>query len=512
MECVTSFILFGIVFTLLLIFIYMKKAHSFFQRLGISGPQPAPFFGIFPEYKKKGITELDLELINKYGNVVGIYHGHKPVVLVADPEMIQDICITKFNKFKNRKVNLDLGPLLRKTVALSDNGQWTFLREHISEVFKPNYLEQITGKLLQSTEHLIHNIEEKLTAENDFDFQELCLAFSVDSLCNSLFGYNVNSYKDREDKTVDMIKKGWMAGTAGIARPAVACAVCPAMTKIFSAFSYNAIPTDVRKYLTNLVTKKMKKRHTEGGRTDLLSFIMTSSRRRSIIVDSQNNTTKSAENMASDYRLSETEIVANCLFFFLAGYDTTASTIVFTLYCLAKHPECQDKVLSEISNNLSSENLSYDDIENLQYLDMVLNETLRIFPTYLRYGRAVGEDTVIKGIKFPKGTEIQFPIYAIHRNKDNFPNPEKFDPNRFSKENVSKRHPMSFIPFGAGPRDCFGQSYAKLAVKIAVVSLIQKYKFSLSSKQNDPPTLAKTFYLRPENGLWLTVDRRTADL
>ena len=498
-----------LVIILILTFLYMsmKRAHEFFKRHGIAGPQPARMFGTFSEYRKKGLLQTDMDLISKYGNVVGIYHGHMPVLLVADPEMIEAICIKHFDKFRNRKINLDLGSLLRKTVALSNDGQWRFLRDQISEVFKPIYLKKISGNLLQSTNHLISNIEDKLKNETDFDFQELCLCFSVDSMCNSLFSHNINSYKDKEDKIVNMIRKGWSAGTVGIARPALACAICPLMATMFSIFHYNAIPSDVREFFSQVVTSNMLKRHTDGEQNDLLSFIMKTTRRNST-VECQNNTARTINNVSSEYKLSETEMVANCLFFFLAGYDTTASTVVFTLYCLAKNQDCQEQLVKEIQNNISD---TLDDVDKLEYLDMVINESLRIFPTYLRFSRCVQEDIVIKGTKFCKGTEVSFPVYAIHRNPEYFPDPEKFDPNRFSYLNTSKRNPFSFIPFGVGQRDCFAQTYAKITVKTAVVALLQKFRFSLSKKQMDPPPLSKGFYLRPENGLWLTVEKRTGD-
>lgn len=502
-----STLVLGIVFILTLLFIWMKRAHGFFKRNGIPGPEPTPLFGIFPEYKKKGVYQTDMDLVSQYGNVVGIYHGHRPVVLVADPEMIESICISNFDKFRNRKVPLDFGPMLRKTVSLSTDGQWRFLRDQISTLFNPTCLNKITSKIVESSDHLCNNIEEKLHNEKDIDLHPLCLSFSIDSMCNCLFGDNINSYKDETSHMVEMIKKGWLAGNEGVAKPVMACAVCPAMKSVFSMLQYNAIPSDVRSYFTKLVTKHMLRRHKDGGKNDLMSFLMKNSRRKSV-VESPDYTTKNRHNISSDYRLSETEIVANCLFFFLAGYDTTATTLVFLLYCLAENPDCQDLLAKEISNIKTNDSDS-DGVEGLQYLDMIFKETLRMFPPYLRFGRCVEEDVVIRGKKFYKGTEAAFPVYAIHRNPKIFPNPDKFDPHRFKEDCISKRHPLSFIPFGAGPRDCFAQSYTKLVVKTAVVCLLQKYRFSLSSSQKDPPALSKKgIYLRPQNGVWLSITKR----
>lgn len=507
MEICTAGLL-AFILCLTFIYLYTKNAHGFFRRLGISGPVPKALFGIFPEYKAKGFAQTDLDLTKQYGKVVGIYHGHKPVLLVADPDIVKAVCVTQFSKFPNRKIGLDLGPLLRRTVALSKNNQWKFLREHISEIFQPIYLIKITGKLVQSAEHLVSNVQTILLNEKDFNFQDLCLSYSVDSLCNSLFSHNVDSFNNKKDTTVTMIRKGWIAGNVGVVKPALACAVCPAMSRYFAFRKYDAIPSDVIEFLKSLVINKMTERHDSEGYSDFLAFLMNKCRRNSIVTDSQNNTTKQTGNLSYDYRLSEEEIVANSLFFFLAGYDTTASAVIFTLYCLAKNVECQEKLIQEIQSCVDKTGLSYDVVDAMSYLEMVLCETLRLFPTYLRFSREVERDTNIKGTIFTKGIEVAFSVYALHMNEEYFPDPGRFDPERFNEENTSKRNPFCYVPFGVGSRDCFGQAYAKLAIKVAVISLLTKFKFSLSKVQKDPPELSKEMYIRPAKGLWLSVEPR----
>lgn len=160
--------------------------------------------------------------------------------------------------------------------------------------------------------------------------------------------------------------------------------------------------------------------------------------------------------------LSERDIREEVNVALFAGHDTTATTISHTLWALAKNPEIQDKLFKKleiIMGKDSTQNETYEDLQQMEYLDWVLKESLRMYPAAPFVGRKIDEDEDFGGFKFMKG-EVIIPFFrAVHMDPEYFPDPEKFDPERFSPENAPKQNLAALIPFGLGPRICVGENF-----------------------------------------------------
>ena len=118
----------------------------------------------------------------------------------------------------------------------------------------------------------------------------------------------------------------------------------------------------------------------------------------------------------------------------------------------------------------------------MKYLDMVIDETLRLFPAVARTDRVASNDYEFEGIKMKKGQVVGVPIYALHHDPDIYPNPEEFQPERFSEENKKKRDNEAYIPFGAGPRNCIGMRFALMEIKLIMATILSKYRFQTCDK------------------------------
>ena len=140
-----------------------------------------------------------------------------------------------------------------------------------------------------------------------------------------------------------------------------------------------------------------------------------------------------AEDRTEQMRLNDEEIVPQCFDFLTAGYDTSANTLTFTAYLLALNPDIQDKLIDEIKDYTSEhpDDSLYDASKNMAYLDMVVQESLRIYPAAPGFPRYSSETVTIEGVLIPKGVEVNIPIWHVHHNSDYWPNPEKFDPERY---------------------------------------------------------------------------------
>lgn len=177
--------------------------------------------------------------------------------------------------------------------------------------------------------------------------------------------------------------------------------------------------------------------------------------------------------------LSNSDIREEVDTFMFEGHDTTTSGISFTFYHLSQNKEVQQKVFEEVREVFGDDptsGVTHRQLQELKYLEMVIKESLRIHPSVPFIGRRLTEDTLISGVTIPEGTNIIIPIYAIHHDEDVYPDPEKFDPERFSADAITGRNPYSYIPFSAGARNCIGQKFAMLEVKSIVSKMIRNYE------------------------------------
>lgn len=174
---------------------------------------------------------------------------------------------------------------------------------------------------------------------------------------------------------------------------------------------------------------------------------------------------------------------------FVSGYETWANGLAHTILLLAMHPDVQEKCIDEINSVNESDDveLNYESLNELQYFDRVLKESLRLLPTVPMVLRQTLEEFEIQqGVSIPKDVNVLINFFALHRQPEIWgENADKFDPDNFLPEISAKRHPFSFLPFSAGQRNCIAYRYSMLSLKITVVKLLKAYKFSTSMQLKD---------------------------
>ena len=171
-----------------------------------------------------------------------------------------------------------------------------------------------------------------------------------------------------------------------------------------------------------------------------------------------------------------------------AGYETTSLLTSYTVLLLAMHPKIQDKAYEEINFIFKSIDVELDSeiYQRLNYLDMIVKETMRLFPVTPIIGRKTHEEMDLNELKFPEEVTLIINIFSLHRRKEIWgESAELFNPDHFLPENIAKRHPYSYIPFSGGSRNCIGNNYAMLAIKIMLVQLLKTYKFTTNLKYED---------------------------
>lgn len=249
-------------------------------------------------------------------------------------------------------------------------------------------------------------------------------------------------------------------------------------------------------YFLKIAKQIIKSRRQQGptGRKDLLQLMM-------------NANDETTEEQAS--RLTDDEIVAQCVIFLLAGFETSSNTLGLTLYYLAVNPDVQDKLRLEIKDAIECnvKKPLYEVAQHIEYLDCVVKESQRLCPTLAQVNRECSDDYDLNGVHIPAGTEILIPIYFLHHDPDAWTDPEKFDPERFRSPSKDGRHALQFLPLGAGPRNCIGMRFALMEVKIALVKILTKFRFEKSPETQIPLAIQPGFTLSAKDGVYVRVSK-----
>ena len=205
--------------------------------------------------------------------------------------------------------------------------------------------------------------------------------------------------------------------------------------------------------------------------------------------------------------LSDVEIRDEVDTFMFEGHDTTAAGSGWTLYCLAKHPEHQQKIREEVNRVLNGRDcLEHEDLKELEYTLWCIKEALRRYPPVANILRRADKDVDVCGYTIPKGAEIAIAIYSVQHHPDVWENAYEYDPLRFHPDAVSKRDPYSFLAFSAGSRNCIGQNFAMNEMKVVITSIVRRFKISLHDDDGTEPELIAPIILRPNREIYLKVE------
>ena len=311
--------------------------------------------------------------------------------------------------------------------------------------------------------------------------------FSLDVLLSTVFGFESDIQTNPDDKFFKEAKKVMKHH-----RLSSYLRTVPFVSWL------NALPINKPIfYLIDFASEMVCKRRQQGlvGRKDLLHAMLTAH---------EENTATGISKLTND------EIIAQAVVFLLAGFETTNSTLTSIVYNLVLNPDIQEKLYSEITATMAANPGMplYDLIHNIEYLQCVINEAQRLFPPAYMPHRECSQSCNINGLKIPAGMEVFCATYALHHDPEAWPDPEKFDPERFCSPAKDTRHPYQFIPFGAGPRKCIGMRLSMVETKIVLVKTLLSFKFVRCPETQVPMALSAGATLQPRDGLFVRVESR----
>lgn len=207
-------------------------------------------------------------------------------------------------------------------------------------------------------------------------------------------------------------------------------------------------------------------------------------------------------------RMSDKQLRDEVLTFLLAGHETTALALTWTWYLLSQNPEAEQKLHQELDRVLAGRLPEFSDLQRLPYTDRVIKESMRLYPPAWSLARTVVSDFELRGYRIPAGANVVMSQWIMHRHPVYFPEPEKFDPDRWLTDRAQKLPRFAYFPFGGGPRQCIGASFATMEATLLLATIAQQYRFNMVP--GHPVMPVPSFTLRPKYGMNMYLEHRRA--
>ncbi|NP_001165974.1 cytochrome P450 6CK7 [Nasonia vitripennis] len=504
--------LFWITVVLAAVYAYLKYyLYNYWNRYNVPNETPSiPLGNVSIDYLRGKIHFAGFidSIYNKFKHhrFYGVYVFQRPILCINDPELIKLILVKDFDLFADRGWFYDgkVDPMSSHLFLLPSE-KWKRLRIKFSPIFTSGKLRRMYPYLVEISKHMIKTCDAELKTTDIVDVNDMLARYTTDIISSIVYGLDSKSLDNPKSEFQTKGEKALNFGRFNLLMAMFA----PEM------MSWATVPLfqeNVSKFFLNIFIEAVTYRRKEKiQKKDFLDLIMQLIDYGKVEDDDQIMQTN-GKNSEHFNKLTIEEAAANAFVFFLGGYETSSSTTSFCLYELAQNPEIQEKLQAEIDEVVKSPTgLTYESIAEMEYLDMVLSETLRKHPSLPILNRIAKEDYPLPTTDFviKKDMRIMISLSGIQNNPEYYPDPEKFDPLRFTKEKAVARNKYINIPFGDGERMCIGKRFAVMQVKIALAAMLHNYQFSISEKTQVPPQYeTMNFTQTVRNGVKLRVKRR----
>ena len=437
------------------------------------GPGRLPYIGNLLSLRLDPLGYLQ-RLQRTYGNMATIYFGKNPAVLLFRPEYIRYVLVEHPRDFSNRGVlgNDNDDGFASEGLLTIDGEKHRQQRRAVQPAFHKKQVEGYASIINQYTQELLRTWYPGDRLDMSRALQELTLR--IVSKC--LFSIDLSSQLGPLSDAFD----GVIGSSTSMAEDLLNIRIDNPIT------GYGKRMAATRQLDMLIYTLIAQRRDDDRDYNDVLSMLMSA---------------QSGEEQ--DTKLTEKQIHDHILTFIAAGHETTAITLVWTLYLLSQYPQVRIKLQDEIRSVLAGREPTIDDLAKIPYLDWVLDESMRLYPPAWLQMRFVSKESEIDGVKLPVGTLLILSQWVMHRLPEIWQDAEVFKPERWDPANEQHIPSGAYFPFGGGPRTCIGMPLAQLEARIILATILQRY-----TPQPIPgytPGFQPTITLRPKRHLEVTL-------
>ncbi|KAK4327904.1 hypothetical protein Pmani_001654 [Petrolisthes manimaculis] len=474
---------------------YSRGRHNYWANRGIPSTPALPVIGhahqLFLNKYPWEMFERDYKLHSRIG-LYGRYEMFSPVLVVTDPDLLKQILVKDFDNFTDRRpFGSQPGSIMGSMLSNMSGEEWKTLRSIMTPTFSSGKMKRMFDYVCTNADSLVASCLKDAQNNLFLDMKDKCGRFTMDTIASCAFGIEPKSITNEKPVFAQKADNFFSMTPYKLVR-FVLMFMFP---KLFNALGLKADTADVD-FFRDVVEKTIKSRQQNNRqRGDFLDLMLNA---RETNDDDENLSTKSANHVLTNHT-----VLAQCIMFLIAGYDTTASTLAFASHLLAKNVKEQQQLREEIQELVKKEGeLTYHGVMEAKLLDACINETLRLYCP-----AATGERICTRPYKVP-GTEVtlmpgdlvQFPIWSIHRDPKYWTDPETFKPQRFLPDNKTNITPFTFMPFGMGPRNCIAMRFAQMEAKVALAKLLLSAELQVVPRYEDIILDSNSFLLRPKDG------------
>ncbi|XP_061388493.1 cytochrome P450 4e2-like [Musca vetustissima] len=524
-----------ILISFLLLVVYKEFKYSGVRKqiAHTKGPPMLPFIGNAHQLGKSPTATVHFMFENfyKYGNFRA-WIGYYLYLIISEPEDVEYVLASTDLIGKSDVYDM-MHPWLGDGLLTSKGSKWHKHRKMITPSFHFKILQDFHEVMNTNSSKFIEKLREVSQGDNIFDFQGMVNYLTLDVICDTAMGVNINAMDNPHTefaKAVEFICLNInMRAFNPLKRKHVTYQFFPDFKEYCRALKV------LKEFTYDVIQKRMDLRKREE----------EEAAKRKISTDKFDGDFKKPKMAFLDTLLSSTvdgrpltiqEVYEEVSTFMFEGHDTTTSALSFITYLLSRHLGVQRKVYEEqraIMGEDMKRNATFQEINDMKYLDMVIKESLRLYPSVPIVGRLTDKEYNMNGKIIPPDTSTMVFIMALGYNEKTFPDPYRFDPERFStaKYNDDKHNPFDYVPFSAGPRNCIGQKFAILEIKTAISKIVRHFEIlpaldELESKdgyvsnylgpnrEKRPqlhkyePRLAMVITLKSDNGIMLRMRER----
>jgi cytochrome P450 len=436
----------------------------------VSQPDPAsPGRRLPPAPTSRSVRELIrdplkffVNIASQYGDIVCYRPAPETAYLINHPDFVRHVLVDNNRNYtKGTSSNQMFKKVVGEGLLTSEGETWRKQRRMMQPAFHHTRLEKLDGMIVEAAQSMLERWERFHKDNQPVDIAREMAALTMTVTTRALFGVDLG---DEVREVGEIVNRA----AAYLEKPSH-----PRLVQ--SAAELSAVVTRI--------IQLRKRDFKDGG--DLLSSMIL------------------ARDEKTGAAMDDEQLRTQIMTLILAGYETTASALTWTWYLLSQNLWALDRLRSEVRHTLNGRPPQYPDLDHLPYTQMVLDESLRLFPPAWTLGRrAIGEDQ-IGGYYVAPNTTIAICTYALHRHPMFWDKPDVFDPERFSEKNLIGRNKFAYIPFGAGPRQCIGNNFGLMEAALVMACVLQRFELHLLPGMDVQPQ--PLFVLRPNRDLMMSL-------
>ena len=433
--------------------------------------------GIFGSLRagRRNVLELIPEIAT-YAPIISNSAG-KRWHMVLDPDALRRVLRDRVDDYpKSDVTKLILGPGIGKSMFVAEGQEWLWQRRTAAPVFSHRNVANLGPVMTAAAERAAARFDAAAGRAADAFDEMVTATFEV--ISDVTFSDGEGFDRDGVHRAID----AYISQTAKVSLLDILGAPMwvPRPSRLFSGPGLR----DMKRMADATITRR-RAEQAEKTMPDLLDLLMAGA------------DPKSGRQMTTE------ELRDNLLTFIVAGHETTALTLAWSLYLCAFDTAVQDRARAEARSVIGDRAATAQDVPHLPYIRQIIDETLRLYPPAAFLSRTAQADDELCGRDVRRGDTVILPIYALHRHRKLWSDPDSFDPERFAPGHQTDR--FSFLPFGDGPRICIGANFALQEAVIILATLLARFRFTAIPGKDPKPVMILT--LRPEGGVWLKVDR-----